>query len=592
MKFKKLLSGMLCLAMLASTCISATAAQITSASSQNVVISYNMDQSFLVVIPANFNLSDNKATADVSASNVLIPDSSSLQVTINGDDYVDSWELINEEESSDSLTYTIGSSVGGNDIINNSVVLSVGSGDAFNSTVSKTMYFTVIDTLSNAGTYRDTLTFTVNIVGGNGGSSSTPEVPENMVYYSSLSSALGDSGMTGDADSSTGTVCVYENSQTGVKTLQLQSNLALTETLNIEQNVILDLNGNEITTTATPAIRTQSADVVIDGTTAGSAIMVDAPAGQKGTVLSAMSGKLTVNGGTYIANTSGAGTSTNQTQVLYAYNGTTLNVSGATIVGTDTNNGSVNGITGKATSTLNVSNCNITVNAGESLENRGISTEGDAVIRNSTIIANADYVANAAGTNYASNSRGVWSNGALEMYDCYVYGAHAGVTVEGTVYIDGGTYEGYGHGGIYLSGTAGPHYFYNAKFNWAPMSEGTVADIVAGTNGAAFYVGGTSNQTAYFDNCDFNMNGANGAAYKDMTAPMYGIVFRTSGGEKNNIAYISNSYVEMATKVMFRGVGSNSHTIYNGVGNDWSKAKTIHSTNSTYFIGTNESYAK
>ncbi len=415
-------------------------------------------------------------------------------------------------------------------------------------------------------------------------------------YYSNIGDAVlaigsGTIVESSDADSTSGTVGVYTDSLSGNSIVQLISDITLTEILNIESDLILDLNGHSINTTVTPAIRTQSTNVVIDGTDTGSSIVVNAPAGQKGTVLSTMSGSLTVNGGTYTANTSGAGTSSNQTQCLYAYNNTTLRVSNAKITSLDTNNGSANGVTGKDGSSIVLENTTVYVESGVSLENRGVSSTGNVTLRDCDIRAVADYVANAAGNNYASNSRGVWCSGHLIMEDCYVDGSHAGVTVEGTVYVNGGSYNGYGHGGIYLKGKSGPHYFYNADFNWAPMQEGSVSDVVAGTNGAGFYVGGASNQTAYFDNCNFNMVDANGETYKDNVLPFYGIVLRTSSSEKNNIVYISNSYVKASTNVMFRGAGTNGHIVYNGAGNDWSAAKSVHSTTATYFVDTGVSYA-
>ena len=124
------------------------------------------------------------------------------------------------------------------------------------------------------------------------------------------------------------------------------------------------------------------------------------------------------------------------------------------------------------------------------------------------------------------------------------------------------------------------------------MREGIEADTVAGTNGAGLYIGGGSRITTYFDNCKFNMVDGEGATWDGVRLPLYGIVMRTSGGESNSVVYISNSYVEEANTQMFRGPGANKHTVYNGVGNDWSNATVVHKTNSTYFIDTEDSYAE
>ena len=167
---KKVLSGVLCLAMMLSMGATAFAAEIrTDGGTQNTVVSYGMSEGFTVTIPTNFNIDDSrKATANVSASNVMIAHGATLKVTISGDDWGGSWELIDAAEASNQLTYTIGTTEGGNDIVNNSVVLSVGAGEAYNSTVTETMHFTVVDELSKAGEYSDTLTFTVSVVGDAG----------------------------------------------------------------------------------------------------------------------------------------------------------------------------------------------------------------------------------------------------------------------------------------------------------------------------------------------------------------------------------------------------------------------------------------
>ena len=445
------------------------------------------------------------------------------------------------------------------------------------------------------------LKFTLIYVQSDGSGSDIPnngmssESAVNMAYYSGIDKAVAAIGSgtvieSADASSDTGTIGVYIDNSSELFVVQLQSDITLTESLNVESDLMIDLNGHTISTTITPAIRTKSTNVIIDGFDAGSSVVVNAPATQKGTVLSVMSGMLTVNGGIYTANTAKAGTSTNQSQCLYAYNDTTLRVRDAQITSIDTNNGSVNGVTGKDGSNIILENSTVFVKSGVSLENRGVSSTGDVTLKQCDVRAIADYVANAAGTNYASNSRGVWCSGHLIMENCYVDGSHAGVTVQGTVYVNGGTYNGYGHGGIYLSGTAGPHYFYNADFNWAPMQEGSVSDVVAGTNGAGFYIGGTSNQTAYFDNCNFNMIDANGETYKGSVLPFYGIVLRTSGGEKNTSVYLSNCYVKAATTQMFRGNGTNGHIVYNGIGNDWSKAVAVHKGSAESFVNTNASY--
>lgn len=168
MNVKKIASGLLATSMLLAMSTTAFAAGTnisTDGGTGETVISYGMDQSFVVTIPADFIIDGqtNKATAKVSASNVMIGDGKVLEVTITGDDYTDKWELIDKVEANNKLEYTIGTTDGGNDIISGSVVLAVDAGDAYNKTVEEVMHFEVIGTLSKAGEYDDTLTFTVDV---------------------------------------------------------------------------------------------------------------------------------------------------------------------------------------------------------------------------------------------------------------------------------------------------------------------------------------------------------------------------------------------------------------------------------------------
>lgn len=166
MKTKKILSGLLAASMALAMSTTAFAGSITTNNGTGeTVLTYGMGQSFVVTIPADFIIDGqtNKATAEVTASNVMIGDGKVLEVVISGNDYTDKWELIDKAESTNTLEYTIGTTEGGNNIVSGSVVLDVAAGEAYNSTVEEVMHFTVVDTLSKAGEYDDTLTFTVDV---------------------------------------------------------------------------------------------------------------------------------------------------------------------------------------------------------------------------------------------------------------------------------------------------------------------------------------------------------------------------------------------------------------------------------------------
>ena len=84
--------------------------------------------------------------------------------------------------------------------------------------------------------------------------------------------------------------------------------------------------------------------------------------------------------------------------------------------------------------------------------------------------------------------------------------------------------------------------------------------------------------TAYFDNCKFNAIGGSEYVYKGEEVPFYGIVLRSSGGEKNNSVYVSNSEFVHCNRYAYRIGNSSKDTnlrAYSGIGNDYSGAETV-----------------
>lgn len=141
------------------------ATTISTETSGETVVSYGMDESFIVTIPSRLRISYESDTGemDISASNVMIGDGKVLEVTISSENYNNRWELEYTRTPYTRLTYRIGTTEYGRDIVNNSVVLSVAAGEAYNSTVTQTLYVYVSETLRYSGTYKDYLTFTVSI---------------------------------------------------------------------------------------------------------------------------------------------------------------------------------------------------------------------------------------------------------------------------------------------------------------------------------------------------------------------------------------------------------------------------------------------
>lgn len=165
---KKLISAALALAIAASMTTVAFAADtsITVGGNQtaNTVVTYGLEEGYTVVIPDAVNLDETgKGTAELQASNVIIAAGKTLNVRVNGADYQDAWELIDTADATNKLTYVIGKTEGGSDVVNNSVVLSSASGVNSDSTVTQKLYFAIDEDITKSGTYEDTLTFTVSI---------------------------------------------------------------------------------------------------------------------------------------------------------------------------------------------------------------------------------------------------------------------------------------------------------------------------------------------------------------------------------------------------------------------------------------------
>lgn len=134
-------------------------------------------------------------------------------------------------------------------------------------------------------------------------------------------------------------------------------------------------------------------------------------------------------------------------------------------------------------------------------------------------------------------------------------GTHSGVQNQGTLYVNGGTYEGYGHGGFYFTESGTTSYVRNATIRECAMPNGySDLDTDGGCNYAGFYIGGDvdeNNITVYMDNCD-----------------IYGskrpFVFRGTDGEQNNTVYISNSRINKDYTEIGIRIDNDTHRLYIG----------------------------
>lgn len=165
---KKIVSMILVLVMAMSLGVPAIAAEITNNDAQqsaNTTVKYGLDEGYIVVIPDSvvIDVETEKGQATLSAENVLIGYNKTLNVRVSGNDYSDAWELIDTADANNKLKYTIGKTDGADDVVNNTVVLSTEAGANYNSKVEQVLYFELDEVVTKAGSYVDTLTFTVNV---------------------------------------------------------------------------------------------------------------------------------------------------------------------------------------------------------------------------------------------------------------------------------------------------------------------------------------------------------------------------------------------------------------------------------------------
>lgn len=313
----------------------------------------------------------------------------------------------------------------------------------------------------------------------------------------------------------------------------LNNDITVSRKIDIDSDLYVDLAGNVLNfrNTAIGFNVINGAKLCIEGLNEGSKVSISSTEEAKSTAILVSDGYCEILGGSYVSTAQGAGTPNDSNAAVIVKQDGVLNLDGANVLAKDFNYGSQTGI---------------------------LLQGGSAIISNSKIEGLAHYTANKAGTAYASLSRGIYNNGGtLTLNNCTVTGLHSGVTSAGAIIVNGGTYEGYGHGGIYFSGANTTSYVKDAIIRECSLPEGCIDDGVAGTNHAGMYIGGgkgKDNIIVYMDSCT-------------ITAKTQPIVLRGSSGERNNKLYISNSVVSSNSTYAFR-VDKNN-TIIIGQGNNF-----------------------
>lgn len=166
---KKFLALLLCFCTLASLSTGAFAAEITQSGAQNghSTVRYGVDVGYTVTIPETVALNtEGIGTANISIANAMLPSGSALNVSITGDSYsVGSWHLTNVDNADDKLSYIITSDNKAEYFADGNLVLTAVAGEIPHSSKTKVLDFEILSNLNKAGSYNDTLTFTVETTG-------------------------------------------------------------------------------------------------------------------------------------------------------------------------------------------------------------------------------------------------------------------------------------------------------------------------------------------------------------------------------------------------------------------------------------------
>lgn len=344
-------------------------------------------------------------------------------------------------------------------------------------------------------------------------------------YYTTLAEALSDinSGTIGSGaspNSSNAQVVVYnEQGVIRCRLLADVDNISAT----ISQECLLELNGHSITA-------------------------------EEGKPLFDITKSCKIIGGQLNGVAKGTGTKELPYQLINVAAGALLEMSDCTTSVSDEHGGTITAIMVAEGGVANIINSNITVASRSGLMSNCVYNCGECRLEKSKLMALSNHCANAAGNDYGETARAVYaeSSSTTTFKDCYIYGAHSGATIRGKLYVDGGTYYGYSHGGFYVSNAGQECRIENATIAECELAVGYIDDGVAGTNHAGIYIGGSSYMAVYVDNCDFY----------GLQQP---IVLRGSSGEAHNILYISNSRINLDyTHYGVRNDGSNEIKIGRG----------------------------
>ena len=373
-------------------------------------------------------------------------------------------------------------------------------------------------------------------------------------YYSTFRGAIADAnantiGVNADATKDSATAGIYTDENGGVNVVLLQDTTEATR-ISPAADMTINLGGNTLTIEndyiGIVGAKNHTDTITIDGHLDGSAVVLNGVVGG-GYSIQTRTNNFIINGGTYkiIESISYEGVAS----VLYVSSGGSATINDCEIIGINTS---------EDASKKNAGVC-------------GVINSGNTTINNTITKGYSNYMSSTTG---GVASHGIANLNTLTLNNCYAFGTHSGIQNLGTLYVNGGTYEGYGHGGFYFSGNGTTSYVRDAIIRQCAMLDGYTA--TNSTNDAGLYIGGTvgmNNISVYMDNCD-----------------IYGsrrpIVLRGTDGEQNNSLYISNSNINTSAKIR---IDNDTHKLYIGKGNNFTAENT---TRPSSVIITDETYCQ
>ena len=343
----------------------------------------------------------------------------------------------------------------------------------------------------------------------------------------------------------------------------LANDIALTKGFVVSQDATLDLNGNKISATGSNDILfniTNNAQLTIKGN--------NGSIESECSIFSIENGLCIIDGGEYSTITNNVGTKSEPYFIVYIKEQGLLQTDNATLRIEDNNGGFVGAILVNEGGQFIGNKTDITTSSKLGITN-SITSYGEVTLTECNIVALADHTANAAVTDYATTSRPLLiEGGVIRLNNCYTYGMHSGGVIKGELYIDGGQYNGYSHGGLYISNGGKVTQIKGAVIQEAPLADGYIDDGKAGTNHAGIYIGGSSNMSIYVDSCQF-------------FGVQQPIVMKDNAGNGNNSLYISRSSINLDyTHYGVRNDGS-SHITF-GIGNNFDEKSLKYNRNFTH----------